>query len=80
MHVSNRYLDLTPVVAAHADRLGWPAVGVEIEGDDDDLATPSAWVLTAQRHPLAALRGTPLDAGRRKLWTDDESNLVTLLR
>ena len=80
VHVSNRSLDLTPVVAAHADRLGWPVVGVEDEGEDDDLATPSAWILLAPRHPLDKLDGTRLNAGRRQPWTDDFSNLITLLR
>ena len=80
VHVSNRYLDLTPVVAAHADRMRWPAVGVEIDGEDDPLATASAWILLSPRHPLAPLHGTLLNAGPRASWTDDYSNLITLLR
>lgn len=77
VHVSNRYLDLVPVVTAHADRLGWPAFGIDNDGKQDDLATPSAWILLAPRHPLP---GDKLVRGPRQDWTDDWSNLVTLLR
>jgi len=77
VHVSNRYLDLTPVVTAHADRLGWPSYGVDDDGEADDLATASSWILLAPRHPLP---GDKLVRGPRQDWTDDWSNLVTLLR
>jgi len=80
VHVSNRYLDLTPVVTAHGDRMGLTTVGIEDDGEDDDLASASAWILLGPPGALPAVGGSQLTKGPRQAWTDDYSNLITLLR
>ena len=84
-HVSNRSLDLHPVVADLARSRGLSAVAFN---DHERLPgkEPSHWVVVARLpQDLAALttdaRWRPLegDPGRR-LWTDDYSNIVTILK
>ena len=88
VHISNRYLDLLPVVRALAHHFHLDTA--VIESDDDDAAGvySATWVLvTANRSLLrtAAIRdataeddGTPPDP--RYLWTDDFSNLFDVLK
>lgn len=89
VHISNRFLDLEPVVAANAAADGWHAsvlvyypVGKPREGE-----TVSQWIALS-RHPatLAALtKGNP---GWQPLkqrpgfapWTDDHSSILPLLK
>ena len=84
-HVSNRYYDLTPPIAAGLDRLGlsvlerWHEVGVIQEPGEN----PSHW-LAASRDPavVAALRAAgwtdvvPAD----RPFTDDYADLIRYLR
>jgi SAM-dependent methyltransferase/MFS family permease len=88
-HVSNRFLDLIPVVARLAKEHGAHAVLVnDEEGDDDDsLRSRSDWVLVS-RDPAALERPAIVDAGARpaedrpewRTWTDDYSNLIQILK
>jgi hypothetical protein len=84
-HISNRYLDLEPVVTEGAKEIGWFGVTVSDEGDEEPFYTSSTWmVLSPKReffdHPLfqdasvAPMHGRP---GFRA-WTDDYSNVVTI--
>ncbi|HET9978695.1 MAG TPA: fused MFS/spermidine synthase [Burkholderiaceae bacterium] len=87
LHLSNRYLDLKPVVASVAADLGLHATFV---ADADDASRPemtsSDWVLVAKtRRALDGLalrdRAAPLPAPSPKhLWTDGFSNIVAVLR
>jgi hypothetical protein len=86
VHVSNRYLDLGPVVALGAEANGKRAMMVSYEGGDLDEEASSDWVLVTSRagffdepeirkaakaiQPIAALR----------LWTDDYSNVYRILK
>src|SRR5438270_1753094 len=88
-HVSNRFLDLVPVVARIAREHGVHAVVVRDEPDDDDdsLRSKSDWVLVSR--DAAALQGQAIvDAGAEpaedrpdwRTWTDDYSNLIQILK
>ena len=88
-HVSNRFLDLIPVVARIAKEQGAHAVLVNDDPDDEDesLRSRSDWVLVS-RDP-AALESEPIvegggqeaeDQPRWRTWTDDYSNLVQILK
>jgi hypothetical protein len=84
-HVSNRSLNLHPVVADLARSRGLSALAFN---DHERLPgkEPSHWVAVARRpEDLAALsadaRWRPLEGDpRRRLWTDDYSNIVTILK
>ena len=85
MHISNRYLDLEPVVAAAAEALGEQAIVVANMPDEDRSISASTWVLVAEwdsklaqevEHVSAATKATE----RRVLWTDDYSSLVRVLK
>ena len=87
-HVSNRFLDLVPVVARLAAENGVHAAVVYEEGsDEDESRTQSDWVLVS-RDP-AALKGAEFEAvgaapaedrAELRTWTDDYSNLVQILK
>jgi SAM-dependent methyltransferase len=89
-HISNRYLDLRGVLSRLASESGLVAyVGEDTELDDDDRAqfrSPSVWVAMAQRD--ATLDGLGTDSlwaplrpiENAPLWTDDYSNILSVLR
>jgi len=86
-HVSNRFLDLVPVVARLAAENGVHAAVLYEEGEEGEARTLSDWVLVS-RDP-AALKGEDLelagvvpaeDRAALRTWTDDYSNLVQLLK
>ncbi len=86
-HVSNRFLDLKPVVEKIGNELGLTTAWVhEIAKDDDNDRTVSDWVLIS-RDKRFLLRDQILDStyvitpqpGWR-LWTDDYNNLVQVLK
>jgi SAM-dependent methyltransferase len=87
LHVSNRYLDLRPVVARIAAdmRLHVAYVDDEIQHDDGPEKSSSDWILLARdRAPLdvamirEASRELP-QARPRKPWTDDYSNIAQVM-
>ncbi len=83
LHVSNRYLDLVPVVWRLAQDLG--LAGVVIEGPKGELEWASTWVLLARsRKTLAAsaitAAASPKVPSPGPLWTDDYSNLFQVLK
>jgi hypothetical protein len=87
VHISNRYLDLVPVVHGYALRHGL-ASAIVTSGEDEEGAWTSDWILIAAT--LAPLvRGpvggavTPWDSTTyREIapWTDDYSNLLSVIR
>lgn len=86
VHISNRHLDLTPVVWTLADHFGLERVVIADPGNYESVF-PSLWVLLA-RDP--ALLSDPEIAARAKnmdefvspvrLWTDEYSNLIQILK
>jgi SAM-dependent methyltransferase len=89
VHITNRYLDLQPVVAAAAQHYGRTALLYELKADQDDDNDPcfsSDWVLIMSPERAAALPlvmndGEPLKPkpGFRP-WTDAFSNLFSVLK
>ena len=84
-HVTNRFLDLVPVVQALADAHHLQAVWIHDDGNDA-LASRSDWVLVSANRALlaspriaeAASAITPRPDWR--LWTDDFNNLWQVFR
>src|SRR5262245_58596651 len=84
-HVSNRFLDLIPVVARLAQEHGVHAVLVDEESEED--RTTSTWVLVS-RDRKTLERPEIVEAGASapetrddwRTWTDDYSNLVQILK
>lgn len=87
IHISNKYLELEPVVRKVAESLGLYAIVVENEEDLDINVFESDWVLltqskkTAEDRAFAAVKKLtkPLDP-KIRLWTDDYSNLFQILK
>jgi hypothetical protein len=84
-HVTNRFLDLVPVVQALADAHGLRATWVRDEGEDP-LASRSDWVLLARdgeildRPRIAEAATEIVRHPEWRLWTDDFNNLVQVLK
>ncbi len=87
VHVSNRFLNLAPVVARAAGALGKQAVLIESPGEPGEVTIKRAeWILLTGDRRLAATlaragRGEVLDADNgTRLWTDDYSNVLGSLK
>jgi hypothetical protein len=84
-HVTNRYLDLIPVVERLADAQGLHAVLITDEGEQG-LSSRSDWVLVSDSAgslavPLIADAAKALEPRREWApWTDDFNNIVQVLK
>jgi hypothetical protein len=81
--VSNRYLDLVPVVWQIARHFGLAAT--VIDTDNDNASFHSTWVLLARdavtlRTPAIAQAADTKVPPPAPLWRDDYSNLLQALR
>jgi hypothetical protein len=87
INISNRYLDLEPVVAQAAAELGLSGVLVADDGDLESYYTGSSWILMSadpsifkhknfQGAEVTNLKPKP---GFRA-WTDDFSNIIRILK
>lgn len=85
VHVSNKYLDLAPVVRGAAAELGKEAVSIQSRRDRALGREASEWIVVAEEEFLAlpavteASRTWPADARAPRVWTDDFSSLFPLL-
>lgn len=86
-HVSNRYLDLSPVLGTIAIAEKLTALQIEdYRGlwDDNPLKNPSVWVLLAEKpESLATLRQFGKEPEVKpdwRIWTDDYHNLFQVIR
>jgi hypothetical protein len=89
-HISNRYMDLVPVVDRVAAELKLTAfLRHDVEVSDLELAEgrqPSTWAILARQPSLLAPFGNdsswqPLNGERKgELWTDHYSNILQVLR
>jgi hypothetical protein len=83
VHVSNRRLDLEPVVQRVAER--FQAASVWIQTDDDAAGQPaSSWVLVTKvrdllDQPAIRARASVPDADDIGSWTDDYADLLAVL-
>ena len=88
VHVSNRYLDVVPVVRGGAARLGLHGVRIEWHPTDEQAdwgaSASSVVVLAADPaalSPLAEREGwVPLGAKPAVRWTDERSSLLEVVR
>ncbi|MDE0658787.1 MAG: fused MFS/spermidine synthase [Gammaproteobacteria bacterium] len=87
LHISNRLLDLEPVVAAVTTDLGCAAVIARSASpgrDADPTYAASEWVAVAADPTTLAILGTdwsPLEpAGSQYVWRDDHASLVQVVR
>ncbi len=89
VHISNRFLNLTPVLARIVEDLGYAALrGArnKIDRDIDVAGTKSVWALIA--HDQATIDALalseiwqPLEASTdQRVWSDDFSNLLEVIR
>ncbi|HLH20174.1 MAG TPA: fused MFS/spermidine synthase [Bryobacteraceae bacterium] len=85
IHISNRYLDLQPVVAGLAKASGRLARVVDTDDDDSQDVFGATWVLlAAPQYGFGALEekaSAEISSKRTvRLWTDDYSNLFQILK
>ncbi len=85
VHISNRYVDLAPVLWTVADRLGVSA-GIVVSDATEPGANRARWILISpnphwfETEPVAQLVELPTDSSpRTHIWTDQYSNLLALL-
>jgi len=85
VHISNRYLDLQPVLAGESKALGKLARLVDTDEDDSQDVFGATWVLLTG--PQSGFdqeiigHSTPIQSKRSvRLWTDDYSNLFQILK
>ena len=86
VHISNRYLDLKPVLKEAAAKFGKEARIVEDESNGEKGTYGTTWVLFADS--AAAFEQPPLEGAVEaltaerpiRLWTDDYSDLYAILK
>jgi SAM-dependent methyltransferase len=85
VHISNRYLDLQPVLEGEVHATQKIARVVDTEDDDTQDVFGATWVLITS--PATGFTGetltdsAPLDSKKTvRLWTDDYSNLFKILK
>ncbi len=74
IHITNRFLDLAPVVRAVAASLGRQVIEVRSEADPEQQVLAADWMLVSARNTGE----TP--SRRTKAWTDDYSDLFEVLK
>lgn len=85
VHVSNRYLDLVPVVRGAAEELGKKIVVVENPPDETHEIFASTWVLVSDHElpykaELFRAGMVTVSQGRNVVWTDDYSSVWKVLK
>ena len=86
VHITNRFLDLRPVVKSAADSLGGQVRLVHFEGDSKRLLFHSSWVLVSRDAAVFAqpqLREAASEIEARagfRVWRDDYSSVFAVLK
>jgi hypothetical protein len=87
VHVSNRFLNLVPVVARNAHDFGKAALMVDDDGADEDYLSSSDWVLVSADPAVFSesfFKGHDIETAKLRPglrpWTDDYSNLFQILK
>jgi hypothetical protein len=87
VNISNRYLDLEPIIAQAAQEMGWTGVMVYDQGDSEAYYVSNTWVLLSKSpavfaHPNFQDGSTTALQPRKgfRAWTDDYSNIIQILR
>jgi len=85
VHISNRYLDLRPVVWALAELYSYKTALIDSEDDEPHLVDGAVWVLVTRNDRFLddreVVKATKIvvDPPANRLWTDDYSNLFQIL-
>jgi hypothetical protein len=87
INISNRYLDLEPIIAQAAKEMGWSGIMVYDEGNSESYYVSNTWVLLTKA-PAIFSHPNFQDANATSLqprpgfrsWTDDYSNIIQILR
>jgi hypothetical protein len=86
IHISNKYLDLEPVIARAAGALGKAALLVETDEDESGNCFGTTFVLLAhdkrvfEQAPFQQASGPPKPQDKVGMWTDDYSNMFRILK
>jgi spermidine synthase len=85
VHISNRYLDLQPVVETEAAFLGKLTRTIDTENDDSVDVFASTWVLVfapdSGFNPPEFFESADIKSRRKiRMWTDNYSNLFQILK
>jgi hypothetical protein len=88
VHISNRYIELEPVLSAVARKRGLTALIRDDNPADRDLLTPSSWVALSRDpgHVKAIATSQPgapwqrLDPPAPRAWTDDHASILPYVR
>ncbi|MGH6747502.1 spermidine synthase [Novosphingobium sp.] len=88
LHISNRYINLAPVVGTNAAVSGMAAMSRLDHPTDTDHYTPSRWialsrdggVLKALSRISADAPWAPLDERAARSWTDDHASILPFVR
>jgi len=88
VHVSNRHLDLRPVVRAATARLDWEMLTIESDPDEDERVwvESARWLLAGPDRRrfldprLRAAASPPSFPPRAVLWTDDRADLLGVVK
>ena len=86
VHISNRYLNLEPVVERIATALGKATLQVETEEDEGESCFSSTWILVAANkevfaQPTLVSAGKPVEPKPAlRVWTDDYSSLLSVIK
>ena len=83
VHISNRYLDLAPVVAGLAEHFGLESRRIVSAGDAAQGQFPADWILLSRDPSALATIGPTAEANdpqQQVLWTDDHSDLFGILK
>jgi hypothetical protein len=86
IHISNKYLNLEPVLARVSEELRVPAYLVDSDEDDEGNCFGTTYVIFSKQaeilnHRLLANAGrVPLSNAKVPIWTDDYSNIFRILK
>lgn len=88
VHISNRFLDLDPVIAAAARDGGWQALRFDFTPATTDEGATGSWWIALSRDPATMARLAAGQPGWRAVpartgftgWTDDYSTILPLLK
>ncbi len=85
VHISNRYLDLEPVVAAIAKKHGYRTWSVHKTEEGGPTDTASDWILVSKNdefmdNPRVKEAGQPLEPAKEILWTDQFTALFPIMK
>lgn len=83
-NISNRYLDLAPVMQAHADQVGFHTAFVDSPGDEDRLVLDATWITISENRGLIRFlelqRYAKSPGEKRVTWTDEKASPLHIMR